>query len=637
MDAQDFRKDIQEKIGRPESFPESYAALKEFLGKNRDIKEFHWANKLLTHFPDDPQVDPFSRTVRIALLSSYTDSFLPPLLEVDLMIEDLKCELYEPGFNRFRQEILDNSSGLYSFEPDMSFVSFLLEDVFPSHVGRFSVMEEDEKEGFFEQVISLCQSLVLNYHDNIKGEKESTLFFQDFIPPFQRFDSSTRADDSFASFVERLNREIEALCREHSNTYVFRYSKLVARHGANKWTDPRLYYTSTIPVAPGNWLHLSDAYVRHIKAALNIDVKCIILDLDNTLWGGILGEDGIDGIQLGDTYPGAVYGKFQQYLLDLYSDGYILAINSKNNMDDVLEVLRSHKWMALKETHFAAIMVNWREKADNLLAISKEINILPEHMLLVDDNPVEIEKVRLALPETTRLQLHSPPIDFVDQFDRLRLFGKLELTREDRRRGTSYSQERKRKEVRKNLGSLEEFYRTLSQRMVVHWNRSEHVRRISQLTQKTNQFNMTTIRLTEKDVERLLENPDSLLVTAELSDKFGDSGIIAFIQARKCGSDWQIDNFLMSCRVLGRTAEESLINHVAIVAKRRGAEYVRAVFVPTKKNKPFADFYSKNGFSEAETPRVAEENENRFICPLGNFEPKEYFVEIIEGKQSTND
>lgn len=630
METESLKKQIEKKIADPASFPKAYRDFKEYLRKHRAVQEFHFGHKVLGSFESDPKRDPFVKTVKLAVLASHTVDFLYPLLKTDLMLEDIRCDLYKPKYNQFRQEIFDRASGLFAFQPDITVVALELEDVFPNHISEFPAMPEEKREDFFRQALSLYESIVASYHANARG---SILLVQGLVAPFQSFRTLERKDDDLLGFVERLNQEVSSLCKRHSNTRLLDYSSLVSRYGSEQWTDPRLYYTARIPIAPSHWLHMSDAYVRYIKAVLGLDLKCIVLDLDNTLWGGVLGEEGIEGIQLGETFPGSVFRKFQEYLLSLHANGYILAVNSKNNLEDVLAVLNSHKWMILRESHFAAIKANWNGKPENISEISAEINILPEHMLFVDDDPVEIEKVRLSYPALTCMQVESPPLNFAAQFKQLRCFGKLGLTDEDKQRGGQYIHERKRRELRESIGSIDDFLSSLSQRMTVYRNERKHVKRIAQLTQKTNQFNMTTLRLTEAEVEAMLDDPRYQLITAELSDKFGDSGIIAYVQIRTSDRSWRIENFLMSCRVLGRTVEESLLHYIVQLAGKLNIDKVWADFRTTKKNSPFSEFYLNNGF--VETGRTPNEpaDKKQFVCTPANREPRKSFVEIVDNAE----
>jgi FkbH-like protein len=594
-----LREDLVKRLKNVAGFSQAYADLKEYLSKHRTIRDFHFGFRMLAAFRGDPERRPFRRTIKIALLASYTIDFLVPLLETDLMLEDLECEIYRPRYNQFRQEIFDSRSALYTFRPDITIVAFDLADIFENRIAGFHTLAPAERRDLGRQAVDLYESLARHFHENMPPSGPYWLLLQNQGYPFQAFDPLGRSEEDLRSFLHTIDQEIGRICRKFPNAYLLDYAKLIGQYGSRRWTDPRLYYTARIPVARDNWLHLSDFYVRHIKAALNLDIKCVVLDLDNTLWGGILGEDGIDNIQLGCTYPGVVFRHFQQYLLALHAAGYILAVASKNNWEDVCEVFERHASMVLRQEHFAGMKVNWRKKAENIRDLSSEIHISPDHMLLVDDNPVEILEVQSALPAVRCLQLESPPLNFLAQFSRLRCFGKLAVTDEDRRRGEWYLRDRQRRDLKETARSLDDFYRSLRQRLVVYTNARKHLSRIVQLSQRTNQFNMTTIRLDQRCVEELLGRPDSLLITAELYDRFGDNGVIAYVQVRKSDHIWHIDNFLMSCRALGRNVEESLLRYLVQRARDEGVDTVEADFVPSGKNQAFADFYARNGFRPA--------------------------------------
>jgi FkbH-like protein len=594
------KRNLVERIADQATFAQAYADLREHLSNRREVTNFHFGYKVLSTLPSDIQHQAFHQQLKLALLTSYTNDFLIPLLQTDLMLEGLACEVYTPHYNQFRQEILNASSGFYAFRPDVTIVAFELDDMFPDSFANFARLTTLERDEFSRQIQSLYESLAQSFHENMAASGRSCLFLQNQGHPFQAYDPLTVTNESLSTFVRRINRDLERLPKKFPNVYLLDYAKLIDQYGRQHWSDPRLYYSARIPVAQNNWLNLSDAYVRYIKAALNLDIKCIVLDLDNTLWGGILGEDGIDNIQLGESYPGSVFRKFQQYLLSLHADGYILAIASKNNWDDVSDVLRSHRSMVLKQEHFAAMKVNWREKADNIRELSEEIGISVDHMLFVDDNPVELCKVKSALPAINCVQLGTPPLNFPTQLGRLRCFAKLAITEEDKRRGEMYLRDRQRRDLRQNASSLDDFYRSLGQRLMIHVNSKKHLSRIVQLTQRTNQFNMTTTRLTERAAEELLSRPDYLLITAELTDRFGDNGVVAYAQIRRLDRAWCIDNLVMSCRVLGRMVEETLLDHLIQMAKCEGVDSVEASFVMTRKNAPFADFYIRNGFTQIE-------------------------------------
>src|SRR5438067_1396728 len=290
----------------------------------KTIRDYHAAYKELAQRS-------FAQTVKLAMLTSYTNDFILPLLEVDLAVRGIRAELYKPHFNQFRQDILDPNSGLYQAAPDVTIVAFNLEDVFPVFEGNRADLES--------QILDLCESIIRNYRQFAPAK--SRLFIQNWIPPLQSYDPLVRTDLALAAFIDNLNHKLATLTPQAPNVYVIDYARLAQQYGLKNWTDPRTYYTARIPVAQQNWIPLSQCYASYVRAALGMDLKCIVLDLDNTLWSGVLGEDGPEGIRLGESYPGIAFRRFQQYLLGLYDHGYILAISSKNNEEDVLQVLRN--------------------------------------------------------------------------------------------------------------------------------------------------------------------------------------------------------------------------------------------------------------------------------------------------------
>jgi FkbH-like protein len=623
-----MRAAIERGIAHHDTFPHSYSELKEMLMREPTLSNYQFGNRLLQNFEQDPSFPAFTRRIRLALLTSYTIDFVMPILKAELMLSDIGADIYKSHYNQFRQEVLNPDSDLYRFNPEVTIVAFNLEDVFPDRISRFPALSDQERQSLSSDVLALYRMIAENFRRYSAGGR---LLLQNLVAPFDAYDDLARADNSIHSWIDTLNRELPRIVDGYADTFVLDYARLVNEAGTRTWTDPRTYYMARIPVAQSNWIALGACYATYIRALSNLDAKCIVLDLDNTLWGGVLGEDGFDGIQIGDTYPGIVFKRFQEYLLGLYSSGYILAISSKNNHEDVIDVLRRHPSMILREQHFAAIKANWNSKEQSIREISREIQISCDHMLFIDDNPVEIAKVGSAIPGITCLHLPSPPLEFGRKLESRRRLGKLLITEEDRRRGSQYFQDRQRRETEKTAGSLSDFYRSLKQRVSVHVDYLPHTARMAQLTQRTNQFNMTTIRLTESEVRRMISSPDYMLLTADLCDEFGDSGTIAFIQIRKLERSWIIENWLMSCRVLGRTVEQRLLDYIVERARVAHVDMVFANYAPTKKNRPFADFYLKNGFTQIET---ADGGAARFAVHCSELAPHESFVEIVEGEAS---
>lgn len=322
--------------------------------------------------------------------------------------------------------------------------------------------------------------------------------------------------------------------------------------------------------------------------------KCLVLDLDNTLWGGVVGEDGLKNLQLGVVSPGNSFLAFQQAILDLHDRGIILAINSKNNYEEAMEVIRTHPNMVLKERHFSVFKINWNDKADNLRAIAKELNIGVDAMVFLDDDPVNRVFVRGSLPEVDVPDLPENPSQYAKFLASLPYFETKTITDEDRLRGNFYVTERLRKEEEKSYPTKEEFLRSLELELSVRMNDNSVIARLAQLTEKTNQFNVDKRPLSEEAIRAYMESATHRVFHARAMDKFGDHGIIAFALVETAGDRWHIQSFLLSCRVLGRGVEDAFTAVIRQRARDAGIRELTIAFNKSDKNAPAEDFVNKN-------------------------------------------
>lgn len=322
--------------------------------------------------------------------------------------------------------------------------------------------------------------------------------------------------------------------------------------------------------------------------------KCIVLDLDNTLWGGVVGEEGIDGIALSLKPPGNGFMAFQQALLDHYNRGVLLAINSRNNPDDAWEVIRTHPNMILKENHFAAARINWNDKVQNLRELAEELNIGLDSMVFLDDDPTNRELARALLPEVETPDLPADPSQYAGFLNSLNYFDSKVITDEDKMRGNLYVTDRLRKEEEKNYENKEDFLNNLSLKLSVYEDNDSCVSRLAQLTEKTNQFNTYKQPLTEKEVVNFIKSPDYTVFHAKLQDKFGDHGVIAFALVNKNENVWHIQSLLMSCRVFGREVEEAFFGTISKRAAEEGIKRMTIALEETPKNVPAREFVEKH-------------------------------------------
>jgi FkbH-like protein len=335
-----------------------------------------------------------------------------------------------------------------------------------------------------------------------------------------------------------------------------------------------------------------------IRAQRGLNKKCLVLDCDNTLWGGIIGEDGLGGIKLGSEYPGSAFKEFQQEILTLYHRGILLALCSKNNEADVWEVFDKHPGMVIKKNHIVASRINWDNKAQNLAAIAIELNISLDSLVFVDDSDFETNLVKQMLPMVEVIHLPKQhAINYRAMIASCGLFDTLRLTEEDRKRGQMYKAESERNRLKQDASkNIDEFLRSLEMKVEIKLADHATTTRIAQLTQKTNQFNLTTKRYSEAEIGRFADDADMSVLYVKMSDRFGDLGIIGVAIVNHVEKNSELDTFLLSCRALGRGIETLLLDTCIAITQKKGREILTGQYVKTAKNGQVSDFYTKEGF-----------------------------------------
>jgi FkbH-like protein len=420
---------------------------------------------------------------------------------------------------------------------------------------------------------------------------------------------------SFRQIVASYNAGLRELARNSAHAVVVDVESLIEAAGAERWHDPRLWYLGRIRLSAYAHTLLASEYTSFIAAWQGDLRKCIVLDLDNTLWGGIIGEDGMTGIQLGQEGIGLAFVEFQRELLHLHQKGILLAISSKNNPEDAYEVIRKHPAMVLRERHFAAFQINWNDKAENIREIARRINIGVDSLVFIDDSPVERKRVRDAIPEAAVPEWPEDPCDYKRALWRVagEYFLKFDVTEDDRRRGEMYHARTERERLVESGGNLEEFYRSLQMKLTIATADCETLPRVSQLTQKTNQFNLTARRYTESELAAISADEGWRVYWLKLEDRFGKDGIVGvLILRRESVERWHIDTFLLSCRVIGRTVEEALLGCAVRDLKELGATCITGEYIPTGRNGMVAALYDKLDFTRIDS----DENRTRWALDL---------------------
>ena len=549
------------------------------------------------------------RPFKLAVLRSFTIEPIVPILRAIGLLAGLEVEVRVGAFNAYSQELLDPASWLAGFAPDAVLLAVQGRDFAPRLWANFTELDESQVQREAAQSLESYRQLIASY----RGRHPTPIVMHNFqlpaVPSNGVFDAQ-QMHGQVATFAQ-MNRELAQFAGQFRNVYVLDYDGLVRRRGENAFGDPIKWATSRMPIAAGEWIYLAREWLRFLCPLSGRVCKVLAVDLDNTLWGGVVGEDGFDGIQLDDQYPGVAYRDVQRAMLDLHRRGIILAICSKNNRVEATEAIDRHPGMLLRREHFAAMRINWADKTQNLREIATELNVGLDSIAFLDDNPVEREAVRRQLPEVKVIELPRDPMEVAKAVHQSPYFERLEFSSEDRDRGRFYAEQRERVGLRQSTTSLEDFYRSLAMRVEIEPLSSTTLKRAAQLTQKTNQFNLTTRRYTEERLAQLTA-PRWRAFTLRAQDRFGDSGLVGFA-ILKFEAHWvEIDTFLLSCRVIGRTIETAFLAALAKVAADRGAAKLVGGYAPTPKNEPAGDFYPSHGFI-----RVGDDQgESRWELPL---------------------
>ncbi|MFX1285373.1 MAG: HAD-IIIC family phosphatase [Promethearchaeota archaeon] len=544
---------------------------------------------------------PSHQRINIALLSSFTIDPLAIYLDIDCRLKGLFPEIYIAPFNRFHEEVINENSDLYKSQPDVVIffveVESLLDEMFRF---KFPQMKTENKNVELDRVIhNISQILTL-----FNRRSESLVLFSNFIlPPFSPFGIlDNKQEIGFKRFYQLLNIRLEKSYRNNKQIFIFDLNEVASNYGKDNYKNYPMYYRGSFLFKESFIPHISYELMGYINALKSKNRKCIVLDLDGTLWGGIIGEDELDGIKLNVTYPGIEFLDFQRSLLSLNNRGIILAVNSKNNPEDALEVFQKHPFMLIKEKNLAAHRINWNDKVKNLIELSKEINIGLDSMVFFDDNPIERERVRTSLPEVHVVELPSNPALFRQALEKLNDFNTLSLTREDLNRSEMYYARRKRQVLEQQVQSVEEFIKSLNIVAKIRYADDSVLPRVTSLLNRTNQFNLTTRRYTEAEIRQMHSDREGhLFYTLEVHDKFGHEGTVGVAIVKvKSAETYLIDSFLMSCRVIGRKIETTFLYKIIKDVQNKKVKNLEAEYIPSKKNSLVKDFYPKHSFKLVE-------------------------------------
>jgi FkbH-like protein len=539
----------------------------------------------------------FEKSIRISILSSFTLNGIEESFKVKCAEKNIQCTTYLGAYNQYNQEILNTESKLYQFNPDITFLILdtrsILGDLWYS---PYSINVQERKD-FVSKKFKEIQNLI----EVFSKKSKSKFIISNFVIPSKSNYGivETKSEFGLQKMINTLNKYLQDFISNLDSVYLFDMNGFVTKHGENNVFDPKQFLFGDIKIALDFIPHLTNDLIGYVIATLGLSKRCIVLDLDNTLWGGIVGEDSFDGIKLGSGPPGNAFVEFQKCLLGLYNRGILLAINSKNNLDDALQVIEEHPDMILRKEHFACMKINWNDKVSNIQEISEELNFGLENFVFIDDDPINREFMKSSLPQVLTVDFPKDPAKYVQTLEEMNDFNILKITDEDKKRGLMYSQQKERKNFQKSVPNLQDFLKNMDIKITIQKADKFTIPRISQLILKTNQFNLTTKRYQLEDIQRFSEDDNVLIGCVQVEDKFGNNGITgAFIVEKDGTQEWILDTFLLSCRVMGREIEKSILGYIIKKAKENGIKKIKAEFISTQKNKPIENFLPDCGFKK---------------------------------------
>lgn len=581
------------------SFGSFLDALEVYQSTDDSIQAIQFCANRIKQFVRTTEI----QSLRIAILSSFTLELVEPALRVREFYAGRNLSFRNFAYDQWAME-LSSTGELDKFQPDVVFMILHLEDVVPLLAREHLVASEidlDEEE-------ARLLGLIRNCLDSFRIRQSVPVILSTFIAQergVERF-FDRRAQVSKIRRISRINDQISKIACEVPNVYVFDYAEAVSDFGRSSWFDRVAHHHTHASVSIKAMKTLADEISVFLSSIFGRRRKVLAVDLDNTLWRGIVGEDGPNSVDAGSMWPGNAYKDFQTFLKNLRASGILLVLLSKNNEADVLEGFEINSRMPLLLSDFSVVKADWNDKASNLMDVAKHLNLAPDSFVFMDDNPLEIALMQERMPEVATIFAEGEASIFQSL-----VLGSGELlspglTEEDLRRADGYAVEEARNREQSTDHDLKSFLAGLGLCLEYRLPTRCELERITQIFARTNQFNLTAIRYTYSDVLSFIENPDTTLRIVRLEDRFGDYGLIAVVVIRsfRDSSCQEIDSFLMSCRVLGRQVEDSILAIIENDARQAGLTQLVGRYCETKKNKMVSNFYLDRGFLSSDEPGI---------------------------------
>ena len=529
---------------------------------------------------------------KIAILGGSTTNDIAVIMALFLMNYGIRPEFYQSEYAQYWQDAMFDNPELVEFAPDIIFIH-----TSSRNITAFPALSDDKErvdallESQFEHFSTMWDRLAEKYH--------CPIIQNNFEPPLYRLMGNRDASDIHGrtNFIARLNLKFYEYAQTHENFFINDINYLASSYGLEKWSDPGYWYMYKYALALEAIPELAFSVANIIKSIYGKNKKILALDLDNTLWGGVVGDDGVNGLELGPETPtGQAYGEFQSYVKEFKQLGVLLTVCSKNDEENAIAGL-NHPDGTLRPDDFTLIKANWETKDLNLANTAAELSLLPESIAFIDDNPAERAIVRAQLPGAAVPEIGRVE-DYIRRIDRSGFFEVTAFSKDDLKRGEMYKANAERQKLEKQYENYTDYLLSLEMKGEIKPFAPVYLQRIAQLTNKSNQFNLTTRRYTAAEIEELSQDPDHICLYGKLTDKFGDNGVVSVVIGRIDGKALHMELWLMSCRVLKRDMELAMLDTVVEEAKKRGIETVYGYYYPTAKNKMVRELYDFFGFSK---------------------------------------
>lgn len=531
---------------------------------------------------------------KIAILGGSTTNDIKVMLELFLLHYGIEPQFYESEYDQYYEETMFPGETLREFQPDIVYIH-----TSNRNISRFPSLADSPEQ--VEEMLRQEYEKFTAMWDSVREKFHCAVIQNNFEYPCYRLLGSKDASDVHGkvNYITRLNLMFGEYARSHDNFYIHDINYLSASYGLDQWSDPfywHMYkYCCCVPAIPDFAFSLA----KIIKSLCGKNKKGYVLDLDNTLWGGVIGDDGVDNIEIGqETSMGQVYQEFQRYLKEQKQLGVLLNIDSKNDYENALAGLE-HPESVLKKEDFIEIRANWEPKDRNLAEIADALQLLPESLVFVDDNPAERVIVESQIPGVTAPEIGTVE-NYIKILDRSGFFEATDISKDDLKRNEMYRENAKRAAAQASFATYEDYLHSLEMRAEIRPFTPVYMARIAQLTNKSNQFNLTTKRYSQAEIEAAAQDGEHITLYGRLEDKFGDNGVVSVVIGRQEGETLFLELWLMSCRVLKRDMECAMMDTLVEKAGERGVSRIYGFYYPTAKNGMVKEFYGQRGFRQVE-------------------------------------